>query len=94
MRPLIQARERNDLTRSSMIDSQNQRTCCGCGIKPPPSASGDSETTTLLSTRFGWRVVRRSGASGEAGVEWRCPACWEDYRAKRFASMHAPPRRI
>jgi hypothetical protein len=87
---LSKALGRNFLT-SSMIDSQNQRICCGCGIKPPQT--DNNESTTLLSTRFGWRVIRRSEKNGEAGVEWRCPACWEDYRQKRFKSVQSPPRR-
>jgi hypothetical protein len=79
-----------------MIDSRSQRTCCGCGIKPPRSSAGEADTTTLLSTRFGWRVVRRNGAKGEGGVEWRCPACWEEYRARSHNSSNssAPPRRV
>ena len=41
----------------------------------------------MLSARFGWRVVRRTADNGASEVEWRCPACWEIYKARR-ASLH------
>lgn len=75
-----------------MLDKQSRQTCCGCGIKPPQTSEGENESSTLLSTRFGWRVVRSSNAEGRSDVEWRCPACWEDYRSRRFKSMAAGRR--
>jgi hypothetical protein len=28
-------------------------------------------------------MTRRTGATGEYIAEWRCPACWQQYKAKR-----------
>jgi hypothetical protein len=67
----------------------NRHTCCGCGIKPPRSPTNEEETSTLLSTRFGWRVVRHSDENGDTEVEWRCPACWEIHKAGR-SSLNPP----
>jgi hypothetical protein len=78
-----------------MIDKQNRQTCCGCGIKPPqsPEKERETESSALLSTRFGWRVVRSNDPNGRGEVEWRCPACWEEYREKRNAGLRSSPRR-
>jgi hypothetical protein len=75
-----------------MTEVQNRQTCLGCGIKPPRSSAGEEETSTVLSTRFGWRVVRRGDENGVSRVEWRCPACWEIYKASR-ASLNPEPNR-
>jgi hypothetical protein len=76
-----------------MIEKQNRQTCCGCGIKPPQSAVKDTDSSALLSTRFGWRVVRSNSPTGKGEIEWRCPACWEEYRAHRYQSQQSPPKR-
>jgi hypothetical protein len=76
-----------------MTDTKKQ-CCCGCGIKPPRNAAGDSEeSSTLLSVRFGWRVARRHDTSGHNDIEWRCPACWEDYKSRRSARTGSAQRR-
>jgi hypothetical protein len=37
--------------------------------------------------RFGWRVVRHADAKGGMSVEWRCPSCWDKYKASRPAKI-------
>ena len=52
------------------------RSCVVCGLAAP-------ETTTeytLISSRYGWRLLRRRDASGNYVFEWRCPPCWSRYR--------------
>jgi hypothetical protein len=73
-----------------MNDKQNRQTCCGCGIRPPQISVADGEnesSSTLLSTRFGWRVVRSTSPNSRGDVEWRCPACWEEFRERRFNKL-------
>jgi hypothetical protein len=76
-----------------MTETQNRQMCCSCGIKPPRNSANEEETSTVLSTRFGWRVVRRSEESGASVIEWRCPACWELYKANRVSINPEPNRR-
>ncbi len=67
-------------------DKQNEKVCVGCAALAPPA---DGETT-LISLSHGWRVVRAVGGNGRSIVEWRCPACWSEYRAKGPASRRRP----
>jgi hypothetical protein len=57
---------------------ENAKVCVGCRAVAPPT---DSEHT-LISMRHGWRVSRATDAKGRAGIEWRCPQCWAEFRAK------------
>jgi hypothetical protein len=59
--------------------------CIGCA-KPLP----ESETSfSLISSKFGWRLTRRRDANGSMGSEWRCPDCWQAYKARVAASPEA-----
>ncbi|HEY2518429.1 MAG TPA: hypothetical protein VGI39_46490 [Polyangiaceae bacterium] len=49
------------------------RTCFDCGIAAPETGR---ET---LTNYHGWRA-RRDDA--RARIEWRCPACWQKYKAR------------
>jgi hypothetical protein len=66
--------------------------CCGCGATPPPSED-DSDASSLLSLRFGWRVVRQVDANGSVSAQWRCPSCWDRYKASRPAKSKGPIKR-
>ena len=51
--------------------------CIGCGESAP-----DTNTNyTLISTDFGWRLMRRTLPNGEKVAEWRCPNCWRAHKA-------------
>jgi len=53
--------------------------CMGCGAKSP-----EVETEyTLISSRFGWRLARRTARDGSAILEWRCPTCWAKYKLEK-----------
>jgi hypothetical protein len=67
-----------------MTEIRNQPACCGCGATPPPGDE-DPDSSTLLSMRFGWRVVRQLDPRGTMSAEWRCPGCWAKYKATRPA---------
>jgi len=59
-----------------VVDSQ---TCVTCGKRAP-----DTETNyTLISAQFGWRLTRYKGPDGSLVLEWRCPACWREYKRAR-----------
>jgi hypothetical protein len=46
--------------------------------------SPETETNyTLISAQFGWRLARSKSSDGEIVVEWRCPACWREYKLAR-----------
>jgi hypothetical protein len=60
------------------VESQ---TCVTCGKHAP-----ETETNyTLISAQFGWRLTRYKGADGSIVLEWRCPACWREYKRARTA---------
>jgi hypothetical protein len=75
-----------------MTETRAQPACHGCGAIPPPSDE-DSESSTLLSMRFGWRVVRRPDGLGGVTAEWRCPSCWHKYKESRPARSKVPIKR-
>jgi hypothetical protein len=43
-----------------------------------PETNGD----TTLTTSYGWRI--RKSANG--AVEWRCPPCWQKFKAAQKAA--------
>jgi hypothetical protein len=55
---------------------RDRQTCIGCGKKSP-----ETETNyTLISAQFGWRLTRYRNADGAIVIEWRCPACWREFK--------------
>jgi hypothetical protein len=60
-----------------------RQTCIACG-RLSPETNGD----TTLTTSYGWRIRKGVGADGGAAVEWRCPTCWQKFKA---AQSSAPP---
>jgi hypothetical protein len=51
--------------------------CVGCGESAPET----NTNYTLISTDFGWRLMRRTLPGGEKIAEWRCPTCWRAHKA-------------
>jgi hypothetical protein len=52
-------------------------------------AAPDTETNyTLISKAHGWRLERRT-EKGVVNLHWRCPTCWERFKAGRGGG-HAP----
>jgi hypothetical protein len=50
--------------------------CTDCGATVP---AGDDDST-LVSVKYGWRLIRRADEAGALVSEWRCPMCWSRYR--------------
>jgi len=64
-----------------------ERACSDCG-KPAPAESGDS---TLISTKYGWRLVRERAMDGTLETRWRCPACWRAHKERTGAVPSSRP---
>lgn len=60
-------------------DDRSQQVCVGCRTRAPET----NTEYTLISSRFGWRLTRRLDRDGTFMMEWRCPACWQKYKAER-----------
>jgi hypothetical protein len=56
--------------------------CVDCRVRSPVAETN----YTLISSRHGWRLSRRSAPDGTTVMEWRCPACWQRFREKRTAT--------
>ena len=52
--------------------------CVGCG-RVSPETNGE----ITLTTSFGWRIRRNPQATADAQTEWRCPACWQKFKASQ-----------
>ena len=64
-----------------------RQTCVGCG-RTSPETNGE----ITLTTSFGWRIRRNLQAAADGQTEWRCPACWQKYKAAQASSgEHAAP---
>ncbi|MBV9947049.1 MAG: hypothetical protein JOZ69_09395 [Myxococcales bacterium] len=51
--------------------------CADCKTEAP-----STNTVDTLVSRTGWRLTRAKGPDGTLRQVWRCPTCWEPYRAK------------
>ncbi len=69
------------------MQDREAQTCAGCGAKSPEMRSDSS----LIST-MGWRIRRWTNERGEAAFEWRCPACWAEFKRMEGARLapHTP----
>jgi hypothetical protein len=63
----------------------SRRTCADCGKISP-----ETETQYTLIAKFGWRVVRTNDATGQAGIEWRCPTCWAAFKSRQPGAHGGP----
>ncbi|HLV19659.1 MAG TPA: hypothetical protein VKZ49_02215 [Polyangiaceae bacterium] len=53
------------------------RRCVDCKM-----ASPETQTNyTLISSRHGWRLSQSVAEDGRRIIEWRCPTCWQRFRA-------------
>jgi hypothetical protein len=68
---------------------QERHQCVDCRRNSPPTETG----YTLISKEFGWRLTRTKAADGSFALEWRCPTCWQKYKAKQATRPWEPPRR-
>ena len=59
--------------------------CVGCG-RVSPETNGE----ITLTTSFGWRIRRAVGPTGEGVAEWRCPACWQRFKASQHPAGESP----
>jgi hypothetical protein len=61
--------------------------CIDCYLAAP-----EDRDASLIST-FGWRLMRSRARDGSMVLEWRCPQCWERYKATRssVANTMRPP---
>ncbi len=56
----------------SCVEIKEDRVCSGCGKKSPPAASD----YTLISPRYGWRLLRKKNPDETYLFAWYCPKCW------------------
>lgn len=54
-----------------------QTTCVGCGAIAP------EEDTRYTLIGHGWRAARRDTPGGGVAIDWRCTACWREYKVVR-----------
>lgn len=55
--------------------------CVGCA-KMSPETNGEH----TLTTSYGWRIRKAFDAAGAPFVEWRCPTCWQRFKAAQVAA--------
>jgi hypothetical protein len=60
-------------------DEAKTQTCGDCGALSPSIS-----TNYTLIGAHGWRISRRTDATGTVIVEWWCPSCWA---ARKRASL-------
>jgi hypothetical protein len=63
----------------------DRETCVGCGVRAPATDTN----YTLISSKHGWRLLRRALGDGEYALDWRCRECWRAY--KREMGDALPP---
>jgi DNA-directed RNA polymerase subunit RPC12/RpoP len=51
--------------------------CTDCGEHSPPAHTA----YTLISSQFGWRLMREELPDGTKMPVWRCPSCWRKVKA-------------
>lgn len=60
-----------------MTSLPNPDRCNECSAVRPAL----SESDTLISTRYGWRLTRAT-LDGHVLMQWWCPSCWATRRAQ------------
>jgi len=69
------------------MQPSSMRQCIDCRVIAPKTDTN----YTLISSKFGWRLSRRTDANGGLIVEWRCPTCWEKHKAAKSSSTGSNP---
>ena len=59
--------------------------CADCQVEAPITDTN----YTLISSRYGWRMTRVVTTDGRRAMQWRCPACWENYKQHREHSSRS-----
>lgn len=54
----------------------NRWNCTDCGDLSPETQT----PYTLISSRYGWRVIFDVDDEGQRIPKWRCPQCWDSYK--------------
>ena len=52
--------------------------CVDCGALSPELNA--DEGSTLISMKYGWRLSREPGPTGDVVFHWRCRDCWRVYK--------------
>jgi hypothetical protein len=52
--------------------------CISCA-RLSPETNGDS----TLTTSYGWRIRKGTDEAGNTVIEWRCPPCWQRFKAQQ-----------
>jgi len=63
--------------------------CVDCGAPSPKTRSAHN----LISSEHGWRLSRVPDIMGGHRFEWRCPACWAEFKRTPKPSVKPPPRK-
>lgn len=54
------------------VDEAHFQLCTSCGTRSP-----EIETNyTLISAKFGWRLLRTKASDGSNVLHWFCAKCW------------------
>jgi hypothetical protein len=61
----------------------SQFECADCHTRSPPTRTGE----TLVTSKHGWRATRIATADGGVAAEWRCPAGWTAFPAKKLSTF-------
>jgi len=64
--------------KSDTEDTARHR-CVDCGKLSPATDTN----YTLISARYGWRLIRAVDGAGRTVVQWRGPQGWEKFRGRR-----------
>jgi hypothetical protein len=59
-------------------ETEDRNHCVDCGAEAPQT----NTDYTLISTRYGWRLMPRVQADGSRVLEWRCKTCWAKHRER------------
>jgi len=61
----------------------SQFVCADCHARSPPTRTGE----TLVTSKYGWRATRVPNSEGGYTAEWRCPACWTTFKARKLSTF-------
>ena len=65
------------------MEERRAHVCRDCRTRAPVTDTN----YTLISSRYGWRLTRKTAPDGTFSVEWRCPRCWERFKQSKVTSI-------
>jgi hypothetical protein len=71
--------------RTTLARMLRRQKCVDCG-RMSPETNGEN----TLTTSYGWRIRKAVDSAGATAVEWRCPACWQRFKAAQATGTGAP----